>query len=143
MTYLLSSICSIQAAISEEWCTTRVELKRRDLCASLYRSISKYRRKMKHISIDCSGIEKCPMDIQISCGAREMKDITPPSPPPIRKFLIYGPIFMKLVIYYLQVQFGSQVIKNKLSLQPHPKILSFLFMIRCPGTPPRLLVVEK
>ena len=54
---------------------------------------------MKHISMDFSGIEECPIDIQISGGAREINEITPTPPtPPILNFFIYGPIFMKLDI---------------------------------------------
>ena len=36
--------------------------------------------------MDLSGIEECPIDIQISGGAWEIKDITPP--PPILNFFI-------------------------------------------------------
>ena len=32
--------------------------------------------------MDFSGIEECQEDIQISGGAREIEDITPPPPPP-------------------------------------------------------------
>ena len=32
--------------------------------------------------MDFSGIEECPIDIQISRDARETKDITPPFPTP-------------------------------------------------------------
>ena len=52
---------------------------------------------MKRISMDLSSNEECPIDIQIGGGAREIKEISPP-PPLILKFLIYGPIFMKLDI---------------------------------------------
>ena len=45
--------------------------------------------------MDLSGIEACPVKISINLGARE-KNILPS--PPILKFLIYGPIFMKLDI---------------------------------------------
>ena len=48
--------------------------------------------------MDLSGIEECPIDIQISGGAREIKDITAPPPPPILNFFICGPISMKLDI---------------------------------------------
>ena len=44
--------------------------------------------------MDSLGIEECPKDIQISRDARAK--FTPSSPTPILKFLIYGPIFMKL-----------------------------------------------
>ena len=53
---------------------------------------------MKHISMDLPGIEECPRDIQISGGAREIKDITPHPHPGFLAFFIYGPIFMKLNI---------------------------------------------
>ena len=44
--------------------------------------------------MDLSGIEEFPIGIQISPGKKEIS----PIPPPNLKFLIYGPIFMKLGI---------------------------------------------
>ena len=48
--------------------------------------------------MDSSSNEECPIDIQISGGAREIKDITPPPPPPILNFFIHRTIFMKFDI---------------------------------------------
>ena len=48
--------------------------------------------------MDLSGIEECPIDIQISGGAREIKDITPHPHPPILNFFIHRTIFMKFDI---------------------------------------------
>ena len=48
--------------------------------------------------MDLSGIEECPIDIQISGGAQEIEDITPYPHPPILNFFIHRPIFMKLDI---------------------------------------------
>ena len=48
--------------------------------------------------MDLSSNEESPIDIQISGGAREIKEITPQAPPPILNFLINCPIFMKLNI---------------------------------------------
>ena len=45
--------------------------------------------------MDLSGIEECPIDIQISGGAREIEDITPHPHPPILNFFIHWTIFMK------------------------------------------------
>ena len=45
--------------------------------------------------MDFSGIEQCPVDIQISGGTREINEISPPPRPPIFKFFIYRLIFMK------------------------------------------------
>ena len=53
-------------------------------------------RKMKHVSMDLSGIEECPIYIQISGGARDINEIRPLPTPPIFKFFIYHSIFMKL-----------------------------------------------
>ena len=36
---------------------------------------------MKHISMDLSSNEECPIDIQISGGAQEVKEITPTPTP--------------------------------------------------------------
>ena len=48
--------------------------------------------------MDLSSFEECPIDIQISGGTREIDEISPPRTPPIFKFFIYRPIFMKLDI---------------------------------------------
>ena len=48
--------------------------------------------------MDLSSNEECPIDIQISGGAREISEICPPPTPLIFKFFIYRPIFMKLDI---------------------------------------------
>ena len=48
--------------------------------------------------MDLSSNEECPIGIQISGGAREINEISPPPTPPISKFFIYRPIFMKLDI---------------------------------------------
>ena len=48
--------------------------------------------------MDWSSNEECPIDIEISGGAREINEINPPPTPPIFKFIIYRPIFMKLDI---------------------------------------------
>ena len=45
--------------------------------------------------MDLSSNEECPIDIQISCGAWEINEISLPPTPPIFKFFIYRPIFMK------------------------------------------------
>ena len=37
--------------------------------------------------MDLSGIEECPIDIQIGGGAREINEITPPTPPRFLNFL--------------------------------------------------------
>ena len=51
--------------------------------------------------MDLSSNEECPIDIQISGGAREINEISPPPRPPIFNFFIYRPIFMKLDIWHL------------------------------------------
>ena len=48
--------------------------------------------------MDLSSNEESPIDIQISGGAREINEISPPPRPPIFNFFIYRPIFMKLDI---------------------------------------------
>ena len=48
--------------------------------------------------MDSSSNVECPIDIQISGGAREINEISPSPRPPIFKFFIYRPIFMKLDI---------------------------------------------
>ena len=48
--------------------------------------------------MDSSSNEECPIDIQISGGAREINDISPTPTPPILSFFISRPIFMKLDI---------------------------------------------
>ena len=54
--------------------------------------------KMKQISMDLSSNEECPLDTQISGGAREINEISPPPRAPIFNFFIYRPIFVKLNI---------------------------------------------
>ena len=46
--------------------------------------------------MDLSSNEECPIEFQISGGAREINEITLPPTPPILNFFIYGPILMKL-----------------------------------------------
>ena len=48
--------------------------------------------------MDFSGIEDCPIDIQISGGVLEINEISPLPTTPIFKFYIYPPIVMKLDI---------------------------------------------
>ena len=48
--------------------------------------------------MDLSSNEESPIDIQISGGARKLTVISPPPTPPIFKFFIYRPIFMKIDI---------------------------------------------
>ena len=48
--------------------------------------------------MDLASNEECSIDIQISGGAGEKNEISPPPRPPIFKFFIYRPIFMKLDI---------------------------------------------
>ena len=48
--------------------------------------------------MDLSSNEECPIDIQISGGTREINEISPQPGPPIFKFFVYRPIFMKLAI---------------------------------------------
>ena len=83
---------------------------------------------MKHISMDLSSNEECPIDIQISGGAWKINEICPHPYPRFSNFLFIVRFSWNLIFSIYRYSLAHTLWKNELTPLPHPEFkISYLW----------------